>query len=201
VVRVAGVASQLVRGTAIACGVAAVAGAGIGFAVGEPVQPEDILPARSLPADLCARLGDVSELLPKASSAPITLVQGGTSAVTCEASGDGAKQGRFSNAVVMLTITPYGGKDAGAGQAPFTPADVAKRTFERSPLDTLPDRPYPTKISRSARGVAGESWAIRVLVLRADIVVQVEYTAHPMEVRAAEQAALVLADRAIWETK
>ena len=78
-VKVAGMASRLVRGTAIGCGVAAIAGAGIGFAVGEPVQPEDILPARSMPADLCARLGDVSSLLPKASSstAPVTLVQGG----------------------------------------------------------------------------------------------------------------------------
>jgi hypothetical protein len=201
VAKVAGVASRLVRGTAIACGVAAVAGAGIGFAVGEPVQPEDILPARTLPAFLCARLGDVSELLPKASTAPVTLVQGGRSEVTCEASGDGAKQRTFSNAVVKLTITPYGGKDAGAGQAPFTPAAVAKRTFDRTPLDTLPDRPYPTKLSRTARGVAGESWAIKVLVLRADVVVQVEYTAHPIELKAAEQAALVLADRAIWESK
>ncbi len=200
-VRVAGVASRLVRGTAIACGVAAVVGTGIGFAVGEPVQPEDILPARTLPTDLCAKVGDVSELLPKASSRPVTLVQGGTSAVTCEASADGAKQGMFSNAVVKLTITPYGGKDAGAGQAPFTPAEVAKRTFDRTPLDTLPGRPYPTKISRSARGVAGESWAVKVLVLRADIVVQVEYTANPIQVETAEQAALVLADRAIWEAK
>jgi hypothetical protein len=190
-----------VRGTAIACGAAAVAGTGIGFAVGEPVQPEDILPARTLPADLCARLGDVSGLLPKASSTPVALVQGGTSAVTCEASGDGAKQRTFSHAVVKLTITPYGGKDAGAGQAPFTPAAVAKRTFDRTPLDTLPDRPYPTKISRIARGAAGESWAIKVLVVRADIVVQAEYTANPIDVKTAEQAALVLADRAVWETK
>jgi hypothetical protein len=181
--------------------VAAVAETGIGFAVGEPVQPEDTLPARTLPADVCARIGDVSGLLPKASSGPVTLVQGGMDAVTCEASGDVAKQRTLSNAVVKLTLTPYAGKDAGAGQAPFTPAAVAKRTFDRSPLDTLPDRPYPTKISRVSRGAAGEWWAIKVLVLRADIVVRVEYTAHPIEVKTAEQAALALADRAIWETK
>ena len=199
-VRVAGVAGRLVRGTAIACGVAAVAGVGIGYAVGEPVQPEDIAPARTLPAGLCARLGDVSQLLPKASSGPVNLVQGGKSAVTCEASSD-AKQSTFSKAEVKLRITPYGGSDAGAGQSPFTPAEVAKRQFDRTALDPLPGRPYPTKISRAARGVAGESWAIRVVVLRADIVVHVDYEAHPIEVKTAEQAALALADRAIWETK
>src|SRR5215470_2301742 len=69
VAKVTGMASRLVRGTAIGCGVAAVAGAGFGFAVGQPVEPDDIVAARTMPADLCTRIGDVSGLLPKASSA------------------------------------------------------------------------------------------------------------------------------------
>jgi len=204
VAKVAGMASRLVRGTAIGCGVAAIAGAGIGFAVGEPVQPEDILPARSLPADLCARLGDVSSLLPKASSgtaAPVTMVQGGSASITCEAGSSRGKVTAYTAAGLKVTITPCAGQDAGAGNAPLTPAQVAKKTFTRSPMKALPDRPYPTRTSRSATGEAGESWTVRALVQRADIVVQVDYSANPVDADAAESAALVLADRAIWETK
>lgn len=199
-VKVAGMASRLVRRTAIACGVAAISGAGIGFAVGEPVQADDILPARTLPADLCARLGDVSGMLPQPSK-PVTLTQGGTSVVTCEASTSLAKQRTFSSAAVKVTITPYAGKDAGAGQEPLTPAAVARRIFDRTPMDAVPDRPYRTKASRTARGVTDESWVVKVLVQREDITVQVDYTAFPVEAKIAEQAALVLADRAIWEAK
>ncbi|TCO19091.1 hypothetical protein EV652_11469 [Kribbella steppae] len=201
--KVAGMASRLVRGTAIACGVAAVAGAGIGYALGDPVQPEDILPARKLSDGVCGRLGDVASLLPPASKAsrePVTLVQNGTSTVTCTAqSGSGRRT--FSSAVVKLTVTPYGGRDIGAGKAPLTPAQNAKWTWERSPLETVPDRPYPSKLGRTPSGLGGESWAINALVVRGDIVVHVVYTASPIEQKAAEQAALVLADRAIWETK
>lgn len=201
--KVAGMASRLVRGTAIGCGVAAIAGAGIGFAVGEPVQPEDILPARSMPADLCARLGDVSILLPKASSgtAPVTMIQGGSTSITCEAGSSRSKVNGYAAAGLKVTITPYGGQDAGAGNLPSTPDQVAKKAFTRSPMNALSNRPYPTKTSRSANGVAGQSWTVRALVQRADIVVQVDYTANPIDANAAEKAALVLADRAIWETK
>jgi hypothetical protein len=203
VVKVAGMASRLVRGTAIACGVAAVAGAGFGYAVGEPVEPEDILPARTLPADVCARIGDVSVMLPKASSgtAPVTMNQGGTATVTCEAAVSRQKSSSFTSASVKVTITPYAGADAGAGQPPFTPEQTAKRAFDRSPMDKVPDRQYPTKSARTVRGVAGESFTVKTLVQRADIVVQVEYTANPIQADAAEQAVLVLADRAIWESK
>jgi len=201
VTRVAGMASRLVRGTAIACGVAAIAGGGIGFALGDPVQPEDILPARKLTEGLCARLGDVSSLLPQASKAPVALSQTGTSIVTCTAQADANSQRTFSGAVVKLTITPYGGKDIGAGRAPLNPAQTAKWTWDRSPQEAVPDRPYPTKLGSTARGAAGQSWAIHALVQRGDVVVQVLYTANPIEQKAAEQAALVLADRAIWETK
>jgi hypothetical protein len=203
VAKVAGMSSRLVRRTAIACAVAAVAGAGLGFALGDPVQPEDILPARKLPADFCAQLGDVSSLLPKApNGTDVKLIQGGTTAVTCEVSvGAAQKLKTYSAAKLRVTITPYGGKDAGAGQAPFTPTAMAKRTFERSSLEDLKDRPYPTKLSQTTNGVAPESWTVRAVVQRADIVVQVEYTANPITQKKAEQAALTVADRAIWETK
>lgn len=197
--RVAGMASRLVRGTAIACGVAAIAGGGIGYALGDPVQPEDILPARRLSAGVCERLGDVSSLLPQASKKPVALSQIGASTVVCTAE---MPQGRtYSAAEVKLTITPYGGRDMGAGRAPYSPAQNAKWTWERSPLETVADRPYPTKLGRMPRGVAGESWVVNAFVQRGDVVVHVEYLAYPIEQKAAEQAALVLADRAIWETK
>lgn len=201
--KVAGMASRLVRGTAIACGVAAVAGGGIGFALGDPVQPEDILPARKLSDGVCDRIGDVASLLPpasKASKEPVTLDQVGTSTVTCT-SQSGSQRRTFSSAAVKLTVTPYGGRDIGAGKAPLSPAQNAKWTWERSPLETVPDRPYPTKLGRTSRGLGGESWAINALVRRGDIVVHVVYTASPIEQKVAEQAALVLADRAIWEAK
>ncbi|GAA0572836.1 hypothetical protein GCM10009534_03370 [Kribbella sandramycini] len=100
-----------------------------------------------------------------------------------------------------MTITPYGGRLAGAGESPYTPEAMAKKAFDRSPLESVEGRPYPTKSSRTAKGVAGESWQVKVLVQRADIVVLVEYTANPVQGESAERAATVLADRAIWETK
>jgi hypothetical protein len=192
--------SRLVRGTAIGCGVAAIAGGGIGWAVGEPVTPDDIVAARTLPADLCARIGDVSSLLPKASS--VTMTQVGSTTITCEAGSSRAKVRAYTAASVKVTITPYGGQDAGAGNKPFTPTQTAKKVFNRSPMKTLDEnRSYPTKVSRTASGMAGESWSVHALVQRADIVVQVDYTANPVEADVAQKAALALADRAIWESK
>ena len=196
--RVAGMASRLVRGTAIACGVAAIAGLGIGYALGEPVSPDDILPARKLPADLCARIGDVPTLLPKATKPG--LVQTGTSTVHCSAKADEQTQPTHTSAALTINITPYAGKAAGAGQPPFTPATVARQTFQRKPWQDVKDRPFPTKLDK--RGdLSRQGWRISVLVLRADIIVQVDYTAHPIDGAVAEQAALVLAERAIWEAK
>ena len=202
-VKVAGMASRLVRGTAIGCGVAAIAGAGIGFAVGEPVEAGDIVPARTMPADLCARIGDVSSLLPKASSGdkPVTMVQGGSTTTTCAAGSSRARVGAYTAASVKVTITPYGGRDAGAGNKPFTPTQTASRTFNRSPMKAVEGRPYPTKTSRVATGRAGESWMVHVLEQRADVVVQVDYTANPITADSAEKAAMILADQAIWECK
>ena len=185
-IKVAGMGSRLVRGTAIACGVAVVAGLGIGYAVGEPVSPNDIQPARKLPADLCARIGDVSTLLPKATKPALT--QTGTTSVHCSAKAD------------EQTQPTHTGKAAGAGQPPFTPATVARQAFARKSWQDVKDRPYPTKVDK--RGdISRQGWRISVLELRADLVVQVDYTAHPIDGAAAEQAALVLADRAIWEAK
>ncbi|MFD3404858.1 hypothetical protein ACFWUU_29490 [Kribbella sp. NPDC058693] len=191
---------RLVRGTAIGCGVAAIAGGGIGWAVGEPVTPADIVAARTMPADLCARIGDVSSLLPKASN--VVMTQVGSTTITCEAGSSRAKVRAYTAAGVKVTITPYGGQDVGAGNKPFTPAQTAKKVFTRSPMKTLDeDRPYPTKVSRTASGMAGESWAVHALVQRADIVVQVDYTANPVDADVAQKAALALADRVIWESK
>jgi hypothetical protein len=183
--------------------VAAVAGAGFGFAVGEPVQPEDIVPARSMPADLCARIGDVSALLPSASSKPepVIMVQGGKTSVSCEAGTARGKVAQYAAGAVTVVITAYGGVDAGAGNPPFTPEQVAKKAFTRSPMSAVADRPYPTKARRTPKGDAGESWTVQTLVQRADLVVQVDYTANPVNADTAQEAALALADRAIWEAK
>ena len=201
-VKVAGMASRLVRGTAIGCGVAALVGGGVGFAVGEPVTPKDIVAARTLPADLCARIGDVANLLPKASSGPVTMTQGGTTTVSCTAASSRPKVRAYTSASVSVTITAYGGLDAGAGNAPFTPTQVADRTFSRSTLKKYDEnRPYPTKVGRTASGLAGETWNVHTMVQRADIVVLVNYKANPVDADTAQKAALALADRAIWESK
>ncbi|HWD77878.1 MAG TPA: hypothetical protein VG497_03325 [Kribbella sp.] len=195
-------ASRLVRGTAIGCGVAALVGGGVGFAVGEPVTKSDIVPARVMPSDLCKRIGDVSNLLPKASGGPVTMVQGGTSTITCTAGSSRAKVRAYTSASVKVTISAYGGQDAGAGNPPYTPDQVASRTFTRSPLKRYDEgRPYPTKVERTESGLAGESWNVHALVQHADIVVLVEYTANPIDGDTAQKAALALADRAIWESK
>jgi len=178
--------------------VAGLAGLGIGYAVGEPVSADGILPTRKPPADLCARIGDVSGLLPKATKP--TLSQTGTSAVYCSAKADEKTQPTHTAATLTINITPYAGKAAGAGQPPFTPATVARQTFERKPGQELKDRSFPTRMDKRP-DLGRQGWRISVLVLRADVTVQVEYTAHPVTEVGAERAALVLADRAIWEAK
>jgi hypothetical protein len=128
------------------------------------------------------------------------MTQGGKTSITCEA-GSSRKVAAYAAAGVTVTITAYGGMDAGAGNSPFTPMQVARKAFTRSPLSVVADRPYPTKARRTAQGDAGESWSVQTLVQRADIVVQVDYTASPVEADTAQQAALALGDRAIWEAK
>ncbi|MFI5710563.1 hypothetical protein [Kribbella sp. NPDC051620] len=189
-------ASSLVRGTAIACGVAAVAGLGIGFAVGKTVHAEDIQSARLLPADLCARLGDISGLLPKATTA--RLVQTGRTEVTCSVDVAGRTQSASAGGSLTIRITPYSGREAGPGRSPFTPAESAKQAFARRPWPLVKDRPYETKVDKHAGIDAGDS-RVAVLVYRADLTVQVDYAAHPVDLATAQRAAQVIADRAIWE--
>jgi hypothetical protein len=191
-------ASGLIRGTAIAAGVAAVIGLGIGYAVGEPVQATEILTARELPNDLCTRLGDVSTLLPPATT--WEWQQTGKDEVICSLRLTGDPSRTFSAATLKIRATPYAGRAAGAGQPPFTPAEVAKQVYERKPWQTLPDQPYPTKLDKKSQ-TGGQSWRVSALVVRADLLVQVDYTAHPITETAAQQAVLSLADRAIWEAK
>ncbi|WP_157630921.1 hypothetical protein [Kribbella catacumbae] len=196
--KVAGMAGPLIRGTAIACGVAAVAGLGLGIAVGKPVQSDDVATARTLPGDLCSRLGDISTLLPKATNEKLT--QTGRTEVTCAVAVSERSQPTFSAADLKIRITPYAGRRAGSGQPPFTPAEMAKQAFDRKPWLVVKDRPYPTKIERQV-GTGGQGSRVSVLVYRADLTVQVDYAAHPIEQATAQQAAQVLADRALWESK
>ena len=193
-------ASRLVRRTAIAAGIALVAGLGLGFAAGKPVDPKDILPARQLPADLCARIGDVSSLLPKASNGVARkLVKTGSSAIRCSVKADEATQTTFSSASLDIIVTPYGGKDAGAGNPPLKPNEVARQVYERRALKPTTQRTTAKLETRS--GTGGESWTVTVVELHADVIVQVDYAVQPIEKQAAETAALVIADRAIWESK
>jgi hypothetical protein len=191
-------ASRLVRRTAIASGIAVVAGLGLGFAAGKPVTPDDILPARQLPADLCTRLGDVSSLLPKASNPP-KLVKTGSLAIRCSVKADEAAQTSYSSATLDVTFTPYPGKDGGAGNPPLRPDQTARQAFERRAMKPSPDRSTVKLETRAAAG--GQSWTVTLLELHGDVIVQVDYTAQPIEQHAAESAALVIADRAIWESK
>ena len=197
--KVAGVPSRLIRSTAIATGVAAIAGLGIGYAVGEPDQPSQIIQARQLNgAELCTKLGDVSSLLPAANG--WEWQHTGKSDVVCSVLMHNQPQRTFSAGSLKVRITPTAGRAAGAGQPPFTPAEVAKQTYDRNPRQSLPNRPYPTRIDKRT-GTGGESWQVSVMAVRADLIVQVDYTAHPITEAAAQQAALVMADRAIWEAK
>jgi hypothetical protein len=198
VARVASMGSRLFRGTAIACGVAALAGLGIGFAVGQPVRPDDIQSARALPANLCARLGDISMLLPKATK--VQLIQTGSGEVTCAADVPERSQPTFTAASITIRITPYSGRQAGPGRQPFTPGEVAKQAFDRKPWLVVEGRPYSTKVDKQA-GTGGQSSRVSVLVYRADLTVQVDYAAHPIDLAGAQAAALMMADRAVWECK
>jgi hypothetical protein len=189
---------RVIRGTAIASGVAAVAGLGIGYAVGEPVQPEDVQPARLLPANLCARLGDISPLLPKTTKAKFA--QTGNTEVICSVKVNERTQLTFTAAELTIRITSYAGRRAGPGESSYTPAEMAKEAFDRKPWPVVNDRPYPTKVEKIVR-TGGMDSRVSVLVNRADLVVQVEYAAHPVDLATAQQAAQVLADRAIWESK
>ncbi|MEV6288385.1 hypothetical protein [Kribbella sp. NPDC051770] len=190
--------SGVVRGALIASGVALIAGLGIGFAAGQPVHEDDVAAARKLPDDLCQRLGSIAGMLPKASSEEFA--QTGTGEVRCRAVAEESRQQTFTAATVNVRITPYGGKLAGSGQPPYRPDEVARKAFDRENGELESGRQYPTRTERVA-GTGGEQWKVSVVVLHADVIVQVDYEAHPVNPDKAEQAALALADRAIWEAK
>lgn len=187
------------RGTAIAAGVAALAGVGLGWAAGAPADPADLPAARKLPADLCARLGDVTALLPKATKGPVQLAQTGATDVRCRVEVKEETQPTHTSASLSVVITPYGAKVGGSGAPPIPPETVARQAFDRKPGVALEGRPYPTKVERSQP--VQERSRISVLVVRADLVVQVDYAAHPVAAATVEQAAMALADRAVWEAK
>jgi hypothetical protein len=180
---------RLLRGTAIAAGVAAFAGFGIGFAAGDTEDPADAPQARRLPSDLCERLGDVSPLFP----AEVELQQTGIGEVRCSAEVDEDTQPTYSGAQLTVTAQTYPPRPGS------TAADVARDEFEDEPWQAVNGRPYPTKLNAEQRGE--DSWHVEVLMTRGDLVVRVQYTAAPVAKQAAVSAAMTLAEKAIWEAK
>lgn len=182
---------RLGRGLAIGAGVTVLAGFGLGLAVGSSADPAKLPTARKLPADLCQRLGNVSAFFPKGSDAK--LAQTGVSDVRCRASVDERSQQSYTGAQLGVTVTPHAAKVGSSA------AQVARRAFDSRPWIEVKGRPYPTKIQRAENGE--EQWAFKVITVRGDVVVEVEYTAHPVRREATEAALLILADLAVWETK
>jgi hypothetical protein len=189
---------RLVRSTAIASGIAAAAGLAIGFSAGGTEQSKGVQPARVMPADLCARLGDVSPLLPKATN--VKLVQSGRIEVMCAAGVTERSQPTFSAAELTIRIRPYAGREGSPGYPADSPAQLAKQAFDRQPWLIVTGRPYPTKVDKHVDAGRLNS-RVSVLVQRADITVQVDYVAHPVDLVKAQQAAQLMAERAIWESK
>jgi hypothetical protein len=187
------------RRTAVAGGVAAVAGLVLGLAAGEPAERTELAAARTLPSDLCSRLGDVRSLLPKTSTAQSRLLQTGVSDVRCRVEAQENTQPTHTSATLVVTVTPYGERVGGAGAPPILPETAARQAYDRKPWLELKGRPFPTKVERSPYGE--EHWRVSVLLVRADLVVQVDYTAHPIARDKAEKAAMVMADRALWEAR
>ncbi len=180
---------KLVRGIAVATGVAALAGFGIGFAAGQSEKPEDLPVARKLPTDLCARLGDVSALFP----GPAELQQTGTGEIRCTAQSDEATQPTHTSAKLIIAFRTY------ATRAGSTAADVAREHFDAESWPVLPNRPYPTKLRAQPGGE--EAWEIGLVTTRGDLVVEITYTASPIDQAAAQSAALSVAEKAVWEAR
>jgi len=182
--------SRVLRGSMIAVGGAAIVGFGLGFAAGNEPEPAELPAARQLPAFLCTRLGSIDALMP----ARTRLEQSGTAVgVRCRAEVDEGSQPTYSFATLSVTVTTYPPK---LGR---TADDETRKVFDSRPGEPVTNRPYPTKIRRDK--VRDVNWKIVVITQRADTLVQVEYDAAPVKGTAAERALLVLADRAIWESK
>lgn len=180
---------KVLRAVAIAGGIAAIGGFGIGFAVGKTEDPADAPKARVLPADLCDRLGDVSVLFP----AKAKLTRTGIGEVRCTAEVAEAGQKTYSGAQLIVSIQTY------APQPGSTAADVARDEFDDESLDAMPGRTYPTKLKTTFAGE--DNWQVEVLTTRGDVVVRVTYKAAPITKQAAESAATMMADKAVWEAR
>ncbi len=180
---------RLVRRSAIATGVATIAGFGIGLAAGANENPDALPPARRLPSDLCARLGDVTPLFP----ASVRLQQTGVSTVRCSSRIDEATQSSYSDAQLTVTLR------SSAASSGSTAVAAARKDFDNQYSPSVAGRANPTKLSAKAAGE--DSWHIVVITTYADVVVRVDYSAEPISRQAAESAALLLADKAVWEAR
>ena len=180
---------KLLRATGIAAGIAALAGFGIGLAAGKTQKPEDLPVARKLPADLCARLGDVSALFPS----PAELQQTGTREVRCTAEVAEAGQPTHSEARLTVVIRTH------ASRTGSTAADVARTEFDDKTWPVVENRPYPTKVDADGQGE--DVWEIKLVTTRGDVVVEVTYHASPITQEAAQTAALAVAEKAVWEAR
>lgn len=180
---------KVLRAAAIAGGVAAIGGFGIGFAMGKTKDLADAPQARRLPSDLCDRLGDISVLFP----ARTKLTQTGIGEVRCTAEVAEDAQRTYSSAGLIVTAQTF------APQPGSTAADVARDEFDDEPLDAMPGRPYPTKLKSTSTGE--DNWQVELWTTRGDVVVRVQYKAAPITRQAAEIAATTVADKAVWEAR
>ena len=169
-----------------------VAGFAMGLSVGSSPDPSELSAARKLPADLCSRLGDLSSLFPRGAGST-KLAQTGVGDVRCRADVDEKTQPTHTAAELNVTVTAHAAKVGSSAD------QVAQRVFDGKPWVAVQGRPYPTKILRSPYGE--EHWALKAITVRGDVVVEVDYVAFPVVRETAEQAILVVADRAIWESK
>jgi hypothetical protein len=187
---------RLGRVTAIVAAVAAVAGGAIGLLSGD--DPDDdpgtrrerpkYQPARDLPADLCSRIGDVSALFPK----KVVLEQSGTNEVHCRAEVKDDEMPVHSDADIDIKVETHASSQR-------SPEDEAKREFDRQSWKHVKGRSYPTKVNTDKWG--DESWNVQVISVRGDVTVLVDYHGAPAQEKTVEQAALTVADHAMWATR
>src|SRR4051794_21042494 len=126
-------ASRFMRRTAVAGGIAAVAGLVLGLAAGEPAGRTALAAARTLPSDPGPRRGAIRSLLPKTSTGQSRLPQTGVSAVRCRVEAQEKAQRTHTSAALVVTVTPYGERVGGAGAPPILPETAARQAYDRKP--------------------------------------------------------------------
>jgi hypothetical protein len=181
--------SRFARGAAGAVGATVAVGFVLGLVTnGSAAGGND---ARALPDDLCARIGELGPLFPR----PVALEQtgGGGGEVLCQATVEERLLPTHTQAKLRITVSRF------TGYSGRPPADEARERFDSRRWQPVAGRPYPTKVRRAGHGE--ESWDVGAVVVRGDTVVLVEYSAFPVHRVTAERAVLVIADRAIWETR